>query len=326
MRCHGLNGKDLGEGRQRAEHAQLTRKAVPFILYSSSFGPSTCAWGGSKPGRKLRPKVDGGLTTGACWAPRRFTGIAALPHCTLDLSLGACVGLEGCTYVEALHQAANGRPKVNGGHATGARWAPRAVYRDRWLHCTLLPQLGTRGLHRGRQHARSILVVAWRNWTACRSWRIDLSGLHQAVESERQATCWRLFPLLNSGPTCSFPIIVQINMDLYIPWESESIHVMFLPEGQKKHGQQIRPVRLVRILLKGLHGRLECHNVAWLYLAWVGVWSPPPHPLMRSCTYARHSSYVGRCEKALSKACLYCIYWKWALVACSASTWFGTWW
>jgi hypothetical protein len=40
------------------------------------------------------------------------------------------------TYVEAQHRAGNRWPKVNRGHATGAWWAPWAVYRDRCLHCT----------------------------------------------------------------------------------------------------------------------------------------------------------------------------------------------
>jgi hypothetical protein len=35
---------------------------------------------------------------------------------------------------QAQHGAANGQPKVNGGHTTGACGAPRAVHRDRWLH------------------------------------------------------------------------------------------------------------------------------------------------------------------------------------------------
>ncbi len=37
--------------------------------------------------------------------------------CTLDLLLGAYFGLELSTYVEVQHQADNGWPKVNMGHA-----------------------------------------------------------------------------------------------------------------------------------------------------------------------------------------------------------------
>ncbi len=83
-------------------------------------------------------------------------------------------------YVEAQHWAGNGWPKVNGGHATGACWAPWAVQRDRCLHCTLLPQQ-PRGRHRGRQHARIILILAWWHWTESRWSRKDLPGPHQAV-------------------------------------------------------------------------------------------------------------------------------------------------
>jgi hypothetical protein len=43
----------------------------------------------------MRLKVNGGLMTGVCLAPRQFTRIVDLLHCTLDPSLGACVGLEG---------------------------------------------------------------------------------------------------------------------------------------------------------------------------------------------------------------------------------------
>ncbi len=48
-----------------------------------------------KPGRKLRPKVNSGLTTGACCAPRRFTRMADLFHCMLDPLLRAYIELEG---------------------------------------------------------------------------------------------------------------------------------------------------------------------------------------------------------------------------------------
>jgi hypothetical protein len=48
---------------------------------------------------------------------------------------GLCGTGRGSTYVEAQHRAANGQPKVNGGHATGVCWAPRALHWDRRLHC-----------------------------------------------------------------------------------------------------------------------------------------------------------------------------------------------
>ncbi len=46
----------------------------------------------------------------------------------------------------------------------------------------------------------------------------------------------------------------------------------------RRRGQQVWPVCLVRILLKGTQGRLVCYNVAWLYLVWVGVFVSTPTP------------------------------------------------
>ncbi len=62
----------------------------------------------------------------------------------------------------------------------GPCWAPWVVHRDRWLHCTLLPQ-PPRGRYRGCQHTRIILVLVWRYWTVWRRSRVDLSGPHEAV-------------------------------------------------------------------------------------------------------------------------------------------------
>jgi hypothetical protein len=119
-------------------------------------GPARARGENSKPGCKMRPQVNGGLMTGAYWAPRRFTVIADLLHCTLDPSLGACVRL--------------GEEHVRGGSTLGCQWAaksergPRdrsvAVHWDRRLHRTLLVAtsiLGPHGRHRGHQHSRIIL-------------------------------------------------------------------------------------------------------------------------------------------------------------------------
>jgi hypothetical protein len=45
---------------------KLTRKAEPFIFYSGSPGTGRCMWRELETGPKMRPKVNGGLTTGAC--------------------------------------------------------------------------------------------------------------------------------------------------------------------------------------------------------------------------------------------------------------------
>jgi hypothetical protein len=42
------------------------RKDEPFIFYTAALGPARAHGENSKPGRIIRPKVDGGLTTGAC--------------------------------------------------------------------------------------------------------------------------------------------------------------------------------------------------------------------------------------------------------------------
>ncbi len=125
----GLRGEDLGGVWQRTEHDLHARKAKPFTFYSSSPGPSTCTWRKlKKSGCKMQPKVNGGLITGVCLVPRQFTRIVDLLHCTLDPSLGPAWDWKGRTYMKAQHRATNGWPKVNGGHATGACWAPRAAH------------------------------------------------------------------------------------------------------------------------------------------------------------------------------------------------------
>jgi hypothetical protein len=92
---HGPHGEDLGGVWQRVEHDQHARKDNPSSSTTAALGPARARGENSKPGPKIRPKVNGGLTTGACWAPRRFTGTRELLHSTLDPLLGAYVGLEG---------------------------------------------------------------------------------------------------------------------------------------------------------------------------------------------------------------------------------------
>jgi hypothetical protein len=67
---HGPRGEDLGGAWQRAEHYLHARKDEPFIFYTAALGSARAHGENSKPGRIIRPKVDGGLTTGACWAPQ----------------------------------------------------------------------------------------------------------------------------------------------------------------------------------------------------------------------------------------------------------------
>jgi hypothetical protein len=133
---HGPQGEDLGGAWQRAEHHQHTRKDEPFSLYNSSPGPSTCTWRELETGLYNMAESGWGphdwsmLSPTAVHRDKRTTSWHAGPFAGSLCGTG-----RGSTYVEAQHRAADGQLKVNGGHATGACWAPWAVHRDRWLHC-----------------------------------------------------------------------------------------------------------------------------------------------------------------------------------------------
>jgi hypothetical protein len=92
---HGPRGEDLGGDDSVLSIPSTPGRANPSPSMTAALGPARARGENSKPGRTIRPKVNGGLTTGACWAPRRFTGIRELLHGTLDPSLGAYVGLGG---------------------------------------------------------------------------------------------------------------------------------------------------------------------------------------------------------------------------------------
>ncbi len=105
--------------------------------------------------------------------------------------------------------------------------------------------------------------------------------------------CCGFFPLFNSDPTWSSPIIVKIFLLwVYMYWDLWSTHANFLPNRQRAWSASTACL-FSQDLLKGAHGRLVCHNVAWLHLAWVGVRGITPPPPTRLCTYARHSDYGG---------------------------------
>ncbi len=154
----------------------------PSSFTTAALGPAHARGENSKPGRTIRPKVKGGLTTGACWAPRRFTGTRELLHGTLDPSLGAYVGLEGGARTWRL----NTGPLMGSWKWMGATRPELAEPHGQFtgiddLIACAASTVGPCGRHQGRQHAKTILVLAWRYRTVCRSLRIDLSGPHQAV-------------------------------------------------------------------------------------------------------------------------------------------------
>jgi hypothetical protein len=147
----------------------------PSTLTTAALGPARARGENSKLGRTIRPNVDGCLATRACWAPRRFTGTRELLHGTL----GAYVGLEGGAHTWRLN---TGRP-MGSRKWTGATRQERAEPHGQFTriddfiaHAT--STVGPCGHPQSRQHAKTILVLAWRYWTVCRSLRIDLSGLH----------------------------------------------------------------------------------------------------------------------------------------------------
>jgi hypothetical protein len=113
--------EDLGGAWQRAEHHQHARKNKPFNLYNISPGPSMCTWRELKTGPYNMAESEWGphgwsvLSPTAVQRDKRTTSWHARPYA------GGLHGTgRGSTYVEAQHRAANGQPKVNGGHVTGA--------------------------------------------------------------------------------------------------------------------------------------------------------------------------------------------------------------
>jgi hypothetical protein len=123
-------------------------------LLQQPWAPARARGENSKPNRKIRPKVNRGLTTGACWAPWRFTGIGELLHCMLDPSLGVCVGLEG-EHVRG--GSTPGRQKMGSQKWMGAT---RQEHAEPHGQFTMIDDFiaretsteGPCGRHRGRQH------------------------------------------------------------------------------------------------------------------------------------------------------------------------------
>jgi hypothetical protein len=61
----------------------------------------------------------GASMTGACELHGGPPGWQLLPRCMLAFGWGPAWDCEGSMYMESRHRAANGWPKVNGGHETG---------------------------------------------------------------------------------------------------------------------------------------------------------------------------------------------------------------
>ncbi len=91
----------------------LPGRPTPSPLYSSSFGPSMCTWGGSKPGRKLRPKEDGASQLERAEPHSSSLGLQLYLTSSISLHTGPIAGgLRG-----------TGRVHVRGGLTPGSQWA-----------------------------------------------------------------------------------------------------------------------------------------------------------------------------------------------------------
>ncbi len=154
-------------------------RPTPSNFTAAALGPA-CAHGEARY-RKLWPKVNGGLTTGACW-PHGGSPGWQLTSLHTGLSAGGLrgTGRGGCTW------RLNIGPPMGGRKWTGAtrqkRTEPHGQFTgtdDFIARCYL--NCDPRGRHQCRQHTMILLVMARRNWTVYRSSRINLSGPHQAV-------------------------------------------------------------------------------------------------------------------------------------------------
>jgi hypothetical protein len=180
MAAIGLMARIWEEDNRVLSSDYLIRKADLFFTYSSSFGPSTCAWREAQ----NRVVVYGRKWMEASWQERAEPHGGALGWkfsltALWTFSWGTTWDWKGSTYMEAQCWAANWQLKVNRGHATGACWTPQAVHRERWLHHISLPQPGTNvDAIEAASMPESSWFFSWQYWTVCRGSRLGLPGRH----------------------------------------------------------------------------------------------------------------------------------------------------
>ncbi len=193
--------------------------------------------------------------------------------------------------MEAQHRAANGRPKVNGGHVTGACWAPRAVHRDRWLHCACCFNRGpmwtpSRPLERQNHTGFCVAVLNCMQEIKNRPFWTAPSGL-------KRVACHVLAALsaLQQRPTRLSLILLKWIYIFDIFWsicaKLQSVRLRW------ELGQQILYICfdcLVRIFWRaaahvGYRGVITWHDFTWRGQGYIFLL--PPHPPTWSCTYAR---------------------------------------
>ncbi len=129
---HGPRGEDLGGVWQRAMTSTPGR-TNPSSFTTAALGPARARGENSKPGRTIWPKVNGGLTTGACWAPRHKR--TASWHAGPFAGGLRGTGRGACTW-RLYTGPPMGSRKWLGATRQECAEPQRAVFRDRWLHCT----------------------------------------------------------------------------------------------------------------------------------------------------------------------------------------------
>ncbi len=296
---HGPRGEDLGGAWQRAEHYQHARKDEPFNLHNSSSGPSTCTW------RELETGPYN--TAESWWGPHDWSVLSptAVHRDKRTTSWLACWTLHwGPTWDwERWHvrggSTPNGQPKVNGGHATGACWAPRAVHRDRRLHCACYFNRGptwtasrppTRQSHSGFGVAVLNCVQEFKNrpfWIASSGLKRAACHMLAALSALQQRPH---VPLFEKLCFCSIYIWLILKYSCKLQsvrqraWSASTCTYVWLFSQDFLKGSSARR-------------RQRCRNVAWLHLVGGGILSsfPPTPRLGRVRMRASFGLRVSRC-------------------------------
>jgi hypothetical protein len=105
---------------------------------------------------------------------------------------------------------------------TKSKWGPRDRAAEPHGQFTWMTSLqvststvSPRGRHRGCQHARVTLVLAWRYWTLCRSSRTDLSGPHKRSKVSGRPCAGGSFCSSTVALRAPLGQLLNFNMDLY---------------------------------------------------------------------------------------------------------------
>ncbi len=106
-------------------------------------------------------------------------------------------------------------------HVDMERTRNRAVNCGRkWMGASRLESAAPHSGSPGRK------ISSTARWTFCWGPMMDWKGVEAQHQNAKwvKATCWWVFKLLNSGPTCSSLTTVIFNLDFYVTWGSWSIY------------------------------------------------------------------------------------------------------